>query len=242
MIKDVREDRIRRIARALYREAIENDCKTDAIENWVKAENIYKNKLKYFWWRLWHLAEGRNSAAAIATICTAISLLLTLLVIYKTLPSERPIIDLIHDEAKGSFNDQTKFLNIDLLLLFKNAGKHPAKEIEIAIAGGVKGNKKSFVKITKQKIANEIGMKCIFNWNQRMSVPIAINKDGELGYKPFNTIILIRVKYKDSFDLLRFKPYSTYFWIIYNTGSAAASHATVEDVEADKEELLKCIQ
>ena len=185
-----------------------------------------------------------NWPAILSACCTLVALLLTAFAYSQTWPKERPVLTLFDNKITGVFNKDSKALGIDLCLLFKNTGQHPARDVKIKISAGVMGNKKSFRNIVRQAIANEIGVGNIFSSSHAMTLlPVEIDKNGTPIFKEENAIFLIRLEYKDAFNLFWVieKCYKDDFWIVYTAGRASSGHATVEDRDLYKQNLLNNI-
>ena len=166
------------------------------------------------------------------------AVIISVLVYAKTMPKERPVITA--SNAKINYNLQGDTLNIDMVLLFKNIGLHPATEIKLEIAGGVQDYAKSFKNVLNQSIANMVGEENAFGFTQNMELTAVGAKDGKPVFKENKAIFVIRIQYRDMYSFLGYhNRYHEDFWITYKVGDSIASHATLEEVDSNKTFLLK---
>ncbi len=167
-----------------------------------------------------------------ATIISAVSALVafgfSIFVFFRTqkliLPTERPIIELDENKCSGNLSADQKLLQIDMLSIFQNIGKHPASEIRIQIGMCSVTASHEFRNYVDGSAANVIRPGTKFNWNQRVGVPVQVD-DREIMIPDLELIIYVRIAYNDEWAPKR-KKFVDDFYLAYSIGNSAAAHAT----------------
>ena len=179
--------------------------------------------------------------STLSGLCALVAIILSFYVASKTVPKERPIINIPKDNIKYKLQDDT--LKIDMIVSFTNTGLHPASEINIEIAGGVQKDPNSFKNLTNQTIANTISPNTFFQWTSNMTLKSTKKgKDGKPIFSKKGAIFLIRVRYKDMLSFFWYhKRYKDDYWVTYYVGDTSAGHATIELVNLYKSSLLKYV-
>jgi len=141
-------------------------------------------------------------------------------------PTERPIISLYEQKSKGEFIDNPPRVKTNLMFLFKNIGKHPAKDLQLRIGVSPKKNPEMFRKVIDVSVANRIDVEGIFNWNQSLEQMVKL-EGKEARLEEIELYIYLLLTYEDAFR--PGKNYYDEFWLSYITGRAAAGHATMQE-------------
>ena len=167
-------------------------------------------------------------AAAISALAALLALGFSIFVYWRTrrlvLPTERPVIELNENKCSGTLSDDKNTLQINMLSIFQNIGKHSASDLRIQIGLCPVDATHEFRNYVDATAANTIRPDTKFNWDQRMGFPVKV--EGQVISLPTLELLLyVRITYNDAWEPKR-KKYVDDFYLAYKVGTAAAAHAT----------------
>lgn len=141
-------------------------------------------------------------------------------------PTERPIMSLFDNKVQGELAQNPPRLKTNLLFLFKNIGKHPARNLRMRIGVAPKKSPEAFRNVIDVSVANRIDFDGIFNWNQLIEQPVKL--EGQVAQlEELELYIYILLIYEDEYAPNKF--YRDAFWLTYITGRAGTGHATMQE-------------
>ena len=166
-------------------------------------------------------------AATFSAVAALLAFGFSIFVYFRTqrfiLPTERPVIELDENKCSGTLSDDQNVLQINILSIFQNVGKHPALDVRVQIGMCPINAAHEFRNYVDGTAANTIRPGTKFNWDQRMGFPVRV--EGQVITVPnLELILYVRITYNDAWQPRR-KRYVDYFYPAHTAGRVAAAHA-----------------
>jgi hypothetical protein len=180
-------------------------------------------------------------AAIVSAVAALFAFGFSIFVYFRTqrliLPTERPVIELSENKCSGTLSDDKSILQINMLFIFENVGKHPASDRRVQIGTCPISAAHQFRNYVDGTAANAIRPGTKFNWDQRMEFPVKV-EDQVIELPNLELIVYVRITYNDAWQPKR-KRYVDDFYLTYTVGKAAAAHATSDQRRMIEEQVKR---
>jgi len=187
----------------------------------------------------WLSAAGALASAIAAIIAIVYSIKMHKAARQRSIPTERPIITIADSKCTNILNSEDEVLKINLRIMFKNIGTHPADNFRMQVWAAPLNRPEQFVKTRESTLANVFYPENIFTWTPQLSV--RLKREGEkFQAKKVKMFFYVKLDYIDSFHVI--EKYDSDFYLVYETGSGSVGSATVDDKKVFQERLDKIKQ
>jgi hypothetical protein len=185
-------------------------------------------------WPAWLSGAGALASAIAAIIAVTYSVNVHKAARRRSIPTERPIITITDSKSTGILNIKDEVLKINLRIMLKNIGTHPADKFRMRVWTAPLNRPEQFVKSHDSNSANVFYPENIVTWTPTLSVPF--KRDGErIEAKKAKMFFYIHLAYNDGFHVT--KNYDNDIYLVYETGSGSIGSATVKVKEVFQEYL-----
>jgi len=165
-------------------------------------------------------------AAIISAVAIAASVVLSLYIWYQGEFTRKPIITIAESKCTGKLNSNDEVLKINLRIMFKNIGQHPADNFRMQVWAAPLNKPEYLVKTRDSTLPNVFYPENIFTWKPELSVSLE-GKGERFKAKKDKIFFYVKLDYNDRFHKTR--KYNNDIYLIYEIGSGSIGSATVED-------------
>ena len=165
------------------------------------------------------------SSALISAIAAVLAVLFSYYVWSQSEATRKPILMVTDSKCTGKLNREDKKLEINLRIIFKNVGKHPADNVRWQVWYALLNKPERLEKTRDETMANVFYPECTFTWKPTLVLGLSTDEE-KFKTKKRKIFFYVKLDYNDRFHETR--KYTNDIYLVYETGSGFIGSATVE--------------